>query len=95
MDVNMLRKIFGEMPIEYLPAAKMVKDKKIRNGIMIGIGIVGLIGGFWVGTVWEKRKHTDFKLPETDKKETDNLTEKSKEGKVSAKPTSKKGQSAP
>lgn len=95
MDVNMLRKIFGQMPFEYLPAAKIINDKKIRIRIMIGIGVVALIGGFWCGTMWEKRKHTDFKLPETDKKETDKLTDNSKVGKVTAKATSKKGQNVP
>ncbi|MBL0049728.1 MAG: hypothetical protein IPP32_16720 [Bacteroidetes bacterium] len=95
MDVNLVRKICGEMPLEYLPAAKIINDKKNRIRIMIGIGVVALIGGFWCGTIREKRKHTDFKLLETDKKETDKLTENSKVGKVTAKASSKKGQNVP
>ncbi|HRH02961.1 MAG TPA: hypothetical protein PLN13_11800 [Bacteroidia bacterium] len=94
MDIKLIRKIFGEMPIEYLPAAKIAKNKKLRNGIMIGIGIAALAAGFWGGTMWQKRKYKDFKLPEPAKKEAENLNERPKEVKAPAKRNSSKEPSA-
>lgn len=56
MDVNDLRKIFGNMPIEVLPAAQMLQKKKTRN-IFIGVACIGsLLFGAYLMNEYHKYK---------------------------------------
>jgi uncharacterized protein HemX len=95
MDVNLLRKICGEMPIDHLPAAQIVKAKKQKIILMLALSATLLGVGVWCGVKWQKRKQNDFKLPESNKKETTALPKKSNEDKAPVAPAARKGRSAP
>jgi len=94
MDVNLLRKICGEMPIDHLPAAQIVKAKKQKIILMLALSATALGIGVWCGVKWQKRKYNDFKLPGFDKNSTASLLKKSKDDTVPASPAARKGRSA-
>lgn len=95
MDVNLLRKICGEMPIDHLPAAQIVKAKKHKMILILALSATALCVGIWCGVKWQKRKYNDFKLPESNKKATTTMPKKSNEDKAPVAPAARKGRSAP
>lgn len=94
MDVNLVRKICGEMPLEYLPAAQIVKAKKQKMILILALSATALGVGFWCGVKWQKRKYNDFKLPESGKNSTASILKKSKDDTAPGSPAARKGRSA-
>lgn len=68
MDVNDLRKIFGNMPIETLSAAQVLQKKKNRTILIVGVGIGSLLLGAYLMNEYHKFKDkNNFKNKDKDK----------------------------
>jgi hypothetical protein len=59
MDVNDIRKIFGNMPIEGLTAAQLLQQKKNRNILTAAISIGSFLFGAYLMNEYHKSRDQD------------------------------------
>ncbi len=59
MDINDIRKIFGNMPIEGLTAAQLLQKKKNRNILTAVVGLGSLFLGAYLMSEYYKLKNKD------------------------------------
>ena len=57
MDINLMKEIFGSMPIDHLPTAEIIKQQKLNRDIIIVVGVISLAVGIGLGIHYATKLH--------------------------------------